>query len=345
MNSHLDRIHRFKGTPHEIGFAAGQMLGDKLEQNILCYISHTENTIDMREMQSGALPWLHSLPQRFREELEGLADGADLPLQRLAEWVYVDEFSANQCSGVICLFEGRAWVARNNDLYLPELWGYATIKEVAGRIPTINFSMEGDVFTPTGVNKDMLWLHYNYLPVPDEPAPDKVHVPPHVFLTDALELCHTIGDVEKMLGEVDRTGGMLLFAVDGKTNEFALFECTCSRYCRVEPSEAWIAGTNHYRAFNDPDLSIDEAPTSTLTRLKRVESMIRVLSDVQVPPNMPEDLVRILADDEVERRDKEFMTVYSNVACPGTGEIWYTFGGQPAASRGNWQKLDWPWTD
>lgn len=34
MNSYLDRIHHFKGTPHEIGFAAGQMLGDKLEKNI-----------------------------------------------------------------------------------------------------------------------------------------------------------------------------------------------------------------------------------------------------------------------------------------------------------------------
>jgi hypothetical protein len=36
---------------------------------------------------------------------------------------------------------------------VPELWGYVTIREVEGRIPTISFSMEGDVFTPTGINK------------------------------------------------------------------------------------------------------------------------------------------------------------------------------------------------
>ncbi len=56
-----------------------------------------------------------------------------------------------------------------------------------------------------------------------------------------------------------------------------------------------------------------------------------------------EQLVAALADDEIERRDDTFATVYSNVACPATGEIWYTFGGWPAASVGNWQVVPWPW--
>lgn len=89
-------------------------------------------------------------------------------------------------------------MARNNDFYVPELWGYATIREVDGRIPTINFDMEGGVFTPTGINKEKLSLHYNFLPVWDEPALNKRHVPPYVFLTEALEFCHTISDVEAL---------------------------------------------------------------------------------------------------------------------------------------------------
>jgi hypothetical protein len=55
------------------------------------------------------------------------------------------------------------------------------------------------------------------------------------------------------------------------------------------------------------------------------------------------DMIRIMADDAIERRDPEFATVYANVACPASGEIWYTFGGYPAASAGNWQRLAWPW--
>ena len=224
MNNHLERIHQYKGSPREIGFAVGRELGAKLEQAINHYIASQQDSKDIEKLSAGALPWLHSLPKRFQDEFEGMAEGAGIPLQRVAEFAYVEECDAKQCSGAVYLHEHQAWVARNNDFIVPELWGYVTIREVDGRIPTINFDMEGGVFTPTGINKEKLWLHYNFLPVWDQPAPDKPHVPPYVFLTEALELCRTISDVEKMLSETDRDGGMLLFAVDGKTNEFALFD-------------------------------------------------------------------------------------------------------------------------
>jgi hypothetical protein len=78
-----------------------------------------------------------------------------------------------------------------------------------------------------------------------------------------------------------------------------------------------------------------------------MESLIQTLSASQTSPNLPADLIRILADDQIERRvkDKWLVTAYSNVACPSTGEIWYTFGGYPSASKGNWQRLEWPWID
>jgi hypothetical protein len=238
------------------------------------------------------------------------------------------------------------WVARNNDSYVPELWGYATIREVEGRIPTINFSMEGDIFTPTGINKEKLWLHYNFLSVWDQPASTKPHFPAYVFLTEALELCRCISDVEMLLNETDRDGGMLLFAVDGKKNEFALFECLCSKYYKREPSNGWIVGTNHFCACEDLTLGdADKEPLGTLSRFSRMENLIQTLSTSQTSPNLPVDLIRILADDQIERRDKRLVTVYSNVACPSAGEIWYTFGGYPAASKGNWQRLEWPWID
>jgi hypothetical protein len=77
----------------------------------------------------------------------------------------------------------------------------------------------------------------------------------------------------------------------------------------------------------------------------RMENLIQTVSTSQTSPNLPVDLIPILADDQIERRDKPLVTVYSNVACPSTGEIWYTFGGYPAASKGNWQRLEWPWID
>jgi len=345
MDDYLARIHRFKGSPYEIGLAIGRTFGNRLEQTATYYIDKMAGSSDMEKLHAGAMPWLHGLPERFQDELGGMAEGAGVPLQRLVEWTYIEECEKQECSGAICSFNGAAWVARNNDAYVPELWGYAMIREVDGRIPTINFTMEGDVFTPTGINKEKLWLHYNFLSVWDQPMPGKAHVPGYVFLTEALELCRSISDVEAFLAETDRDGGMLLFAADGKTGEFALFDCLCSKHYRRDPVDGWIVGTNHYCACEDLSLGDDAGSLSSLNRFKRMETLIRALYASATPPNLPADLIRILGDDQVERRTKRLYTVYSNVACPSTGEIWYTFGGYPAASRGNWQRLEWPWAD
>ncbi len=345
-NNHTNRIYHFKGNPREIGFATGHMLGKRLEQTVNYYITNQPISKNMEKLHTGALSWLHGLPHRFQEEFEGQAEGANIPLQRLAEFDYIEECDVIQCSGAIFPTENKVWVARNNDTYVPELWGYVMIREVEGRIPTINFTMEGDIFTPTGINKEKLWLHYNYLPVWDQPRSNKPHYPAYVFLTEALELCHNISDVEALLNETDRDGGMLLFAVDGKKEEFALLECLCSKYFKREPSKSWIVGTNHFCACEDPTLSdADKELLGTLSRFSRMENLINTLSTSETPPNLPADLIRILADDQIERREKRLMTAYSNVACPSTGEIWYTFGGHPAASKGNWQRLEWPWMD
>jgi hypothetical protein len=137
INNHLNRIYHFKGNPREIGFAAGRMLGNRLEQTLNHYIANQPIPKDMEKLHNGAFSWLCSLPHRFQEEFEGLAEGANIPLQRLAEFSYIEECDVKQCSGVIYPFENKLWVARNNDSYLPELWGYVTIREVEGRIPTI----------------------------------------------------------------------------------------------------------------------------------------------------------------------------------------------------------------
>jgi hypothetical protein len=346
INTDNDRIVHLKGNPREIGFKAGCMLGDRLEQMVNQYIAEQPYPKDMNKLHSGALPWLYSLPKRFQDEYEGLAEGAKISLQRLVELTYIEECDVVQCSGVIYPFENKVWVARNNDTFVPDLWGYLSIKEVKDRIPTINFSLECDVFTPTGINKEKLWLHYNFLPVWDRPSLNKPHFPGYVFLTDALELCHNINDLEKMLNEVDRDGGMLLFAVDGKTNEFALFECLCSKYYKREPANEWMVGTNHFCSCEDPTLTdADKEPLGTLSRFSRLEDLVDSLSTLQSSPSLPADLIRILADDQIERRGKQIVTAYSNVVCPSTGEIWYTFGGYPSASNGNWKKVEWPWMD
>ncbi len=350
MAHYPDRVHHLSGTAKEVGFAMGRILGERLEHNITRYITEfgeadAKFSIDWQKLESGALAWLHSLPERFQEEFSGIAAGAHLSLQRAAEWFFIEQCAIQRCSSTVSMVNGHAWVARNNDTVAPGMWGYVTIREVTDRIPTINFGREGDIFVPTGINKERLWLHYNALPVVDVLDAEEPHVPPFVFMMDALETCHTVRDVESLLQHIQRSDGMLLFAVDGKTDEFAIFECGHKRYYRRDATGAWIAGTNHYCMCEDPDPPLEGQPLNTFSRMKRLETLLGSLYSQADPIKAPTALIRILADDEIERRDETFATVYSTVACPHTGEIWYTFGGHPAASQGNWQCLEWPWKD
>ena len=333
------RVRRFSGTPREVGLAAGKALGTRLEENIARYLRERPQqagALDLAALRRGAVPWLRTLPSRFQEEYEGLAEGAGASLQRVAEWAYVETCIDDGCSGFVGSLDGHAWVARNNDMFVPGMWGYVTIREVAGRIATLSFGLEGDVFTATGVNRDRLWLHHQALPTSGRPRPGRQHQPGWVLLTDMLETCSTIDEVGTRLAEVDRDDAMLLFVVDGKSDESAIFECACSGHTRRRSTGRWMAATNHVRSGGP-------ASEDSRSRLARMETMVAGLYEREPGVSLPADLIAILADAGVERRGHDLSTVYANVACPASGNVWFTFGGYPAASRGAWRRIPWPW--
>lgn len=154
-------------------------------------------------------------------------------------------------------------------MFVPEMWGYMTIREIEDRISTISFGLEGDIFTPTGINQEKLWLHYNFLPVQDTPRTHKVHLLGYVLLIEALETCSTIRQVEELLDNIDRDSGMMLFVVDGKTDEYAIFECSCSSYVKRVPPENWVVGTNHYSTCE-----MKEQNEDSISRYRRLEELV-----------------------------------------------------------------------
>jgi hypothetical protein len=273
---------------------------------------------------------------RFQDEAEGLAEGAGLSLQRVAEWLAVEDCASDGCSGFVCLIDGLCWIGRNNDLRAPEVWGFVTVKHVENRIPTMTLGMEGDVFTATGINRERLWLHSQYLPTTDRPRADKEHFPGYVVLTEALETCSGIEDVSSLLSTTDRDDGMLLFAVDGKSDESVIFECSCVEHRMRVPEDGRLVATNHCRTTEPWMIS-----ESSASRFRRLTELVHRLGETDI--HKPDELVAILADDRVEQRGEDATTVYAVVACPAEEQLWCTLGGCPGASCGHWTRIDWPW--
>ena len=336
------RYLQLTGKPFEIGVNLGQSLKDTLAADINHYLENgplkfgdlTRSAID-----SGAMGWFGSLPERFQQEMQGMADGSGVPLKEIAAWGYADAGGRKACSGFLLRSGESLWVGRNNDLWAPDLWGYAIERHITGRLATLAFGMRGEIFAATGLNEAGLWLHYNWLPAYGRP--DSEAWTPYVLLTEILETCQTIDEVEAILNQRQRTGGMLIYAAD-VTGQAALLECAPRSFQRSDldgpfSEKSFLAGTNHYQQLVTPQPAADYAAGS----VKRLQVMEDRLSALAESPQS-QDLIAILADPEVEQHQPDYGTVYSNLVNLTKKACWFTFGGFPAASRGNWEKLAWP---
>jgi hypothetical protein len=251
------------------------------------------------------------------------------------------------CSGLI--FNGSfatgpdAWVARNCDWYLATLrrGTAAVIHHAPHRIPSMAVGLMGDIDADTGINAERLWLHMHTLRATDEPRAGVSCISWLFWMREALETCASLDDVERFIDRTDRDRGVMLLAVDGKRNRSAVYECARGAWRRLDPSPAEDAGhliaTNHHRHKHPPeDQPRAGRPGSTVSRFTRLRRILRR----HPPEHLPDDLVDVLADPEVEMRDApELRTIYSAVAHPAAGAVWFASGDAPAASRGVWRRL------
>lgn len=149
----------------------------------------------------------------------------------------------------------------------------------------------------------------------------------------ALENCSTVNDVEKFLQATVRDGGMVLFAVDGKTNAYAVYECTCRSYVKRQSALPYIAAGNHYSVSTVP-AGFRNDPGSA-RRQRRMEELLASLKK----EDPVRELSAILSDREVEQNLGVSGTVYANLACPSKDVYYYACNGFPAASGAAFEEV------
>lgn len=253
----------------------------------------------------------------------------------IAQWIFFDKFLDGGCTSFIIVDKnGNLWVGRNNDYIAPKMWSHVNIISKRDMIPVMLFGMGGDLFSGTGYNKEKIWLHYNWLPVWDIPKKDAY--PPYVFLRMALESCKNIKDLENMLRYIPRDGGMNLFFIDGKDNTCAVYECMCNDFIKREITGKYIAGANHYNITSVVPVDYNYDFSGSYKRQKSMENILENI-DFSV-----KDLISVLSNPNIEQNNGLHGTVYSNIACPATDELYYACDGFPAAS-GKWELVNWCW--
>ncbi len=337
------RIIRSAGSPFKTGYQTGQQLGSGLSAYIDAYLSSgpfLRARFNHERHRKDSLSILSGYPLRFYQELEGLAEGAGIPLDKVAMWVAAETCMMPQCSGFLLKSEGKTWIGRNNDLWSPHLWGYALERTVKNRIPTFTFGLAGDVFSATGLNRAGLWLHYIYLRAPVQNTTSSSSQPCSCQLVEMLETCESHEEFSRFLDGHARQDVMMLFVSDARNKQHGIFECTChdTVYRSLEGKEdtCFLVGTNHY---TQPPYENSSHPdrADSLSRYQRLEILLRPFCTGGQTAGFT-SLKAVLADSGVEKCQPDYGTVYANLYCPENGELWYTFGGYPAASLGRWSE-------
>jgi hypothetical protein len=315
----------------------GITVKDSLQDNIHDVVKKAQEVykVDLSQIKINAESWLKRIPEQYQSEVIGLSDGSGCSLEFIIQWIYFDRFLDGGCTSFIIKNNGKLWVGRNNDYIAPKIWSHVNILLKDNLIPVMLFGIGGDLFSGTGYNKEKIWLHYNWLPVWDEAAAEAL--PPYVFLRMALESCGSINEIENLLQRIPRDGGMNLFAVDGKDNTYTVFECLCNSYIKRKTSENYVAGANHYCVTPiPPDFDYD----FTISRIRQTATEV-ALNDIINTTFNYKDLIKVLANPDIEQDKGLYGTVYSNLVCPSSDEIYYACDGFPAASESTWKNVSW----
>lgn len=305
-------------------------------------------------MHAQAQTWLDALPEHIQAEITAIAAGARRPLADITDLLYADIAipgdpaipEGPMCSAVVSKLDHQSWVARNTDWYPPLLLRgcEAVVHNTPNRIPTLALGIRGDIDVDTGANAEGLWLHAHTMHAKRMPPSGKPRISWLFWLREALETCATLDNLEAKLHAVERDRGIILVALDSKSNDAAVFECTVDTHTRVDPTGHHLLATNHSAARHptDPDRLARSQPSSTTRRLQA----LRDICQHHPPEHAPDDLIDTLAHESVEMRTPPVLrTIYSTVCNPRTGECWFAQGtpdGAPAASTGAWLRVPWP---
>ncbi len=166
------RVLHVKGTPYEMGFQQGALLRDEIREQVhfLFDVKAKEMTFELggfkllepkRIIRGIAARQRKFIPERFFDEMRGIADGAEMDVQDIIVANFIPEMF--HCSG----FALSGSATKDGTLYHGRILDYGCdwklqdhavliVAEPKGRIPFVNVTYAGFIGSVTGMNAERI---------------------------------------------------------------------------------------------------------------------------------------------------------------------------------------------
>lgn len=223
-------VLHLKGTPYEMGYQHGVLIKDLVQSNVRGILAQEEGhpLVDFYGIQvkpTHAIQTISTIqkpfvPEKYYEEMEGLATGAEVPLIDIRTANFLPEMF--HCSG----FAIAGAATQDGTLYHGRVLDYAIdwglqdhaviiVAEPDGAIPFVNVTYAGFIGSVTGMNAEHVSIgemgggglgHWNGMPM-------------SFLVREALERGRTLDEVLTIFRDTPRTCEYFYVVADGKTNK------------------------------------------------------------------------------------------------------------------------------
>lgn len=241
-------VLHLKGTPYEMGYQQGALYKDHIRQNMHnLLVERGEKLVKIGPVEIKPRAVIDSItkiqqkfvPQKYYDELEGLAAGADLKVADAIAGNFIPELF--HCSGFAVmnsatkdgtLYHGRV-LDYNVDWGLQE-HAVIVVAEPEGGIPFVNVTYAGFIGSVTGMNAKSV-------SVGEMGGRGLGHwegVPMAFLVRDVLERGADLDEAIAIFRDTPRTCEYYYVVADGKTNRAVGMEASWDKFETVLPGES-----------------------------------------------------------------------------------------------------------
>ncbi len=244
------------GNYYDMGFQYGVLLKDELhriEDHVRRLKSSIYNWIPWYIRPFGGVILYfklksleRKLPKKYREELKGMVDGAEIPYKDALFTAFGAELLTFSCSSFIKRTENGIIHGRNLDYFLPFLGNFPVVVEYSpkGKFRYTLVGFTGFLGALSGMNEKGITISLNASPITKKNS--ELTIPICYKMREILEEASTIKDVDKLLENYETEQGWILTVGSLKEKNGVVYDIAGGRSVKNVMKEDRIWVTNYF---------------------------------------------------------------------------------------------------